>query len=475
MSHLSMNYLEQEKYLRSSRIAALMVAALLLVLAVFYVQIKGRLLDKSAIVLILIMAAVAVSICYTPDYLHLTVSPNKPARWEIKIRWRVVVCALVIGLFFCSNRGDVLVCFAAVAWLVVANWLARRTVGPDYFPLYFWFSDLALIAFLVLARGCGALPAVGLLALAVHLSVVINELRPLQWAAAVTVCSWLLMLPAARGVGAYWTFLLVAGSLLFVAAMGTAWLVKRACRQNTRNIWKAMGELVGFTDYSVEEVWRRWRESDKELARNWVQAAPDENDRAALAEWYRQNSELYMFAISGYNLDYKRICSNLKVLRKAQGACLDYGAGNGEIVLELARRGHASTYYDVEGQSAKFAQYRAQKQKLDVKFRFSKETLAGDRFDTIFSLDVLEHIPDLQAELNFLSSLLNAGGLLLFDVPAGATHSHPMHLNHNVDFRSLLRQKGMNERRSFWYALPFVKQEKFVFETGKAILTTDQH
>jgi 2-polyprenyl-3-methyl-5-hydroxy-6-metoxy-1,4-benzoquinol methylase len=265
-----------------------------------------------------------------------------------------------------------------------------------------------------------------------------------------------------------------------VVAMGTAWLVKQADRQNTRNIWKAMGELVGFTDYSVEEVWRRWRESDKELARNWVQAAPDENDRAALAEWYRQNSELYMFAISGYNLDYKRICSNLKVLRKGQGACLDYGAGNGEIVLELARRGHASTYYDVEGQSAKFAQYRAQKQKLDVKFRFSKESLAEDRFDTIFSLDVLEHIPDLQAELNFLSSLLNAGGLLLFDVPAGATHSHPMHLNHNVDFRGLLRQKGMNERRPFWYALPFVKQEKFLFVAGensgmagKANLTTD--
>ena len=470
-----MNYSEQEKYLRSSRIAALAVAALLLALAAFGMQIIGRQFDKSAIVFMLIMAALAVSICYTPDYLHLTVSPNKPARWESKIRWRVVVCALVIGLFFCSKRGDVWMCLAATAWLAAANWLIKKKIEPDYFPVYFWLTDLALLAFLVFARGAGALLAVGLLASAAHLSVVINEVRPLQWAGAVTVSSWLLMLAATRGSGASLQFLFLAGGLLFAVAMGTAWLVKRADRQNTRNIWKAMGELVGFTDYSVEEVWRRWRESDKELARNWVQAAPDENDRAALAEWYRQNSEPYMFAISGYNLDYKRICSNLKVLRKAQGACLDYGAGNGEIVLELARRGHASTYYDVEGQSAKFAQYRAQKQKLDVKFRFSKETLAGDRFDTVFSLDVLEHIPDLRAELNFLSSLLNPGGLLLFDVPAGATHSHPMHLNHHVDFRGLLRQKGMNERRSLWYALPFVKQEKFLFVAAKAILTTDQH
>jgi hypothetical protein len=55
-----------------------------------------------------------------------------------------------------------------------------------------------------------------------------------------------------------------------------------------------------------------------------------------------------------------------------------------------------------------------------------------------------------------------------------------MHLNHKVDFRGLLRQKGMNERRSFWHALPFVKQEKFLFVAdensgivGKANFTTD--
>ena len=155
------------------------------------------------------------------------------------------------------------------------------------------------------------------------------------------------------------------------------------------------------------------------------------------------------------------------MLRYAKGACLDYGAGNGELVLEMARCGHPASYYDVDGVSMKFARYRAKKQNLDVKFASSKEqltaVLAQRRLDTIFSFDVLEHLPDLQGELRFLSSLLNPGGLLVFDLPAGSTKTHPMHLNHNLDFRAHLRACGMEEMQSLLQKLPFWKQEKYVF------------
>lgn len=463
-----MDYILQEKYLRASRIATIAVVFLEAMLAVFTLAFSAKALQPARFAFVLMTTAIAISICYTPDYLHLTVRPHKPARWQVKIRWRLIACVLVLGLCFSSNRWDVLKCLEAAAWLTAANLVGRRWIGRTYFPLWFWFADSALISLLVLEHGFNPLVTVGLLAISAHLVLVINDERPLIWAAAATVCSWLFVLAASWSSGSNWQFQTAAAVLLFSTGLGTAWLVKRADRQNTRNIWKAMGELVGFTDYSVEEVWRRWRESDKELAQNWLQAAPDESDRAALAEWYRQNSEPYMFAISAYNLDYKRIRSNLKVLRQARGACLDYGAGNGEIVLELARRGHASTYYDVEGQSARFAQYRAQRQGLAIKFQFSREALAKDKFDTIFSLDVLEHIPDVKAELNFFSSLLNPGGLLLFDLPAGATQSHPMHLNHNVDFRAVLKANGLRERTVFWRRLPLVKQEKFLFVLGKA-------
>jgi 2-polyprenyl-3-methyl-5-hydroxy-6-metoxy-1,4-benzoquinol methylase len=260
-------------------------------------------------------------------------------------------------------------------------------------------------------------------------------------------------------------FLLAALGLFLSAAWASAFLVWRAQRQNDRNVRKAMNELVHFTGYPPEKVRALWSESNRQLAENWQSAAPNERDAARLAEWYRENSLLYMFAISAYNLEYKRIRSNLKVLRFARGATLDYGAGNGEILLELARAGHPAAYYDVEGETMKFARQRASDQNLAIGFFHTKEALLASkrRFDTIFSFDVLEHLPDLPSELRFLSSLLSEGGLFLFDVPAGSTKAHPMHLNHKLNVREYMQSLGLRQERSFLQRLSFRKEEKFFF------------
>jgi 2-polyprenyl-3-methyl-5-hydroxy-6-metoxy-1,4-benzoquinol methylase len=228
-----------------------------------------------------------------------------------------------------------------------------------------------------------------------------------------------------------------------------------------------MGELIAFTGYPADRIRELWATSNQQLAANWQQAKPAEDNREQMAEWYRQNSELYLFAISAYNLEYKRIRSNMKVLRLARGATLDYGAGNGEILLELARRGHRATYYDVEGVTMRFARQRAANQGLTIEFFHTKDALAQyasvNGFDTVFSFDVLEHLPDLPGELSFLASLLNPGGLFVFDVPAGSTKAHPMHLNHSLNVLEYMGTKGLVDERNLMLRLPFRKEEKFVF------------
>jgi hypothetical protein len=82
---------------------------------------------------------------------------------------------------------------------------------------------------------------------------------------------------------------------------------------------------------------------------------------------------------------------------------------------------------------------------------------------------VLEHLPDLPGELNFLAALLNPGGLLVFDVPAGATKSHPMHLNHDLDVVSYMRARGMTDERTLWQRLPFRKEQKYFFRAPKDV------
>jgi len=359
--------------------------------------------------------------------------------------------------------------------------MANHGGGPDlriavdfqsptsHSPLYFWTTDFILLAFLLLAGKLNPLLAPVLLAAAAHLSVVISERFTVLWAGVVVTLSCLLLVPLWRGEEDTRFYLAGAGSLL-VSAFGSALLVHRAQRHNARNVEAAMRELMDFTGYPAERVRRLWSISNQELARNWHSAGLDGSDAEGLAQWYRENSELYMFAISAYNLEYKRIRSNLKALRFARGSCLDYGAGNGEILLELAARGQAATYYDVEGQSMNFARWRASHRSLEVEFLHTKEDLAASAykrgFDTVFSFDVLEHLPDLPGELNFLSSLLSRRGLLVFDVPAGSTQSHPMHLNHSLDVCAYARAKGLKDERSLMQRLPFRKEEKYFFRAS---------
>jgi 2-polyprenyl-3-methyl-5-hydroxy-6-metoxy-1,4-benzoquinol methylase len=467
------NYSEQKKYLVRGRVWAA-VCAFITVYAFLGVStnvvmwnILFGLYGIPLITAALIVVAIGVSLFYTPDYLHLNVNRSKRSRWQIKIRWRLFGAGMVFGLLGISRLRDVAILLAAGLWFVGASLVAKTSVPPRYSSAYFWFTDSALIAGLILA-GQGLFVVMAALVMAAgHLAIVTSEEKTALWGSFVAASSFLLAWIAnSRSVSGRIKFLTWAAPILMSAA-ATVWLVIRAQRQNARNVREAMQELMQFTGYSDEKIGELWTISNEQLAKNWKAAQLDENDREKMTEWYRENSELYMFAISGYNLEYKRIRDNIKMLEFGRGACLDYGAGNGEIILELARRGHAVIYFDVDGTSMKFAQMRAERQKLAVEFFHSKEDLAAAArkhgLDTIFSFDVLEHLPDLPGELKFLSSMLNPGGLLVFDVPAGSTKSHPMHLSHHLDIHAHMESIGMKEERSVWQSIPFRKQEKYIY------------
>ena len=416
----------------------------------------------------LIIAALAGSLFYTPDYLHLNVNRTKRFRWQVKIRWRLIPAGLVIGLLSGTNVRGVEIVLASCTWLVVANLLAKRVTSPQYSSLYFWITDLALLGTLVFSTTpIDFILAAALIAASLHLAVVTSERSTLGWSIFLALIGSQQIFEVGRRTHANWNSSMAFSAFIVVATLATGVLVARAQKQNRRNFVAAKLELKEFTGSSDDKIRELWATSNEQLAKNWKDAHLDESDREKMTAWYRENSELYMFAISGYNLEYKRIRDSIKMLKYGRGACLDYGAGNGEIILELARRGHAAIYFDVDGTSMKFARHRAERQKLAVEFFHSKEGLAASakqrRLDTIFSFDVLEHLPDLAGELKFLASLLNPGGRMAFDVPAGSTKSHPMHLDHHLDIHAYMASIGMEEERGLLQSIPFRKQEKYVF------------
>jgi len=358
-------------------------------------------------------------------------------------------------------------CFAA------ANLFAKTKVLPRYSSAYFWITDCLLVAAFCLIAELGLMAAMALVIATAHLAIVTCEKHILLWTCVVTVSGSALFLAVLVRIsdvdveGLVWSEFAVCAGFILILTLAAALLAGRAQRQNARNVGVAIRELEEFTGYSPDKIRELWATSNEQLAKNWKDAHLDESDREKMTAWYRENSELYMFAISGYNLEYKRIRDSIKMLRYGQGACLDYGAGNGEIILELARRGHAAIYFDVDGTSMRFARHRTEQQNLVVEFFHSKDDLAAAAkqrgLDTIFSFDVLEHLPDLPGELKFLASLLNPGGRMAFDVPAGSTKAHPMHLNHHLDIHAHMASMGMVEERGLLQRIPFRKQEKYVF------------
>ena len=469
-----MNYTEQREFLRSSRVWGTGLS-LVLFAAVEACILIGKISGRMPIGLYgALTCALAVFIYYMPDYLHLTVDPRKRSRWTVKIRWRIMAAALIIGGLLASNARERAWGGIAIVWLVALNLFGRR-VPKRSVPLYFCVGDIALLAALLFVVRMDLLLATLLLAAAAHLAIVVADRPAVYWVGSVSGVSVLLTFLAAWRQNASMVFAVALAGLLLVASLATAYLVHRAEKRNAENVKASIHELNAFTSYPAERILRLWAISNQELAKNWQQAQLAENDQERLKEWYRENSELYLFALSGYNLEYKRIRSNLNMLKRARGACLDYGAGNGEILLEAAKTGRAC-YYDVEGETMRFARERARQRNLAIQFTSTKAELSTaaqiDSFDTIFSLDVLEHLPDLPGELDFLASLLKPGGLLVFDVPAGATKSHPMHLNHSLDVVAFMRARGFNDERSLWQKLPFKKEEKYFFRAPKDLKST---
>jgi 2-polyprenyl-3-methyl-5-hydroxy-6-metoxy-1,4-benzoquinol methylase len=468
-----MNYRNQEKFLSGSRISGGMVCGCFLLAAAgtrLFFGGKWRAGETLAFML----AAIAASILmyYTPDYLHLSVAPEKKRRWEINLRWRIAAAALLLGVLLApSNAGRLFAVFAGLA-LAGANWVALKKVPARNLPAWFWITDFLLLflSFVRADAGCAAILLV-VLAASAHVAIVRREDRHLRWAG-IALVSGIVVVSFATGPLGRDAFLFGA-LMLLVAVAGTTWQVHRARAQNAGNIQVAVADLTAFTGYPADRIRELWATSNQQLAANWQQAKPADDNPEQMAEWYRQNSELYLFAISAYNLEYKRIRSNMKVIRLARGATLDYGAGNGEILLELARRGHRAAYYDVEGVTMRFARQRAERQGLAIDFFHSKDALSQfareNGFDTVFSFDVLEHLPDLPGELTFLSSLLNPGGVFVFDVPAGSTKAHPMHLNHNLNVLDYMRAKNLLDERGVLLRLPFRKEEKFVFRAPAPI------
>jgi 2-polyprenyl-6-hydroxyphenyl methylase/3-demethylubiquinone-9 3-methyltransferase len=99
---------------------------------------------------------------------------------------------------------------------------------------------------------------------------------------------------------------------------------------------------------------------------------------------------------------------------------LDIGCGGGLLAEPLARLGATVTAIDAAPEAIAVARAHAQGQGLAIDYRTAAaESLAaaGERFDLVTSMEVIEHVADLPAFISALAALLAPGGLAVLSTP----------------------------------------------------------
>lgn len=98
---------------------------------------------------------------------------------------------------------------------------------------------------------------------------------------------------------------------------------------------------------------------------------------------------------------------------------LDVGCGAGLLTEPLARLGAAVTGVDAAPENVAVARAHAAGQGLAIDYRAGEvaTAVAGETFDLVTSLEVIEHVSDPAAFIRALAAVLAPGGLLVLSTP----------------------------------------------------------
>lgn len=159
-------------------------------------------------------------------------------------------------------------------------------------------------------------------------------------------------------------------------------------------------------------------------------------DWEMVSDFYRnQIGSAYLFELSAWHLESRDYIGNtLRLISDhAQGKVLDFGSGIGThaIAAALCPQVEQVVCVDISPVNLEFVSYRAAQLGLSKKMVFTDKLEDTDRFDTILCFDVLEHLPNPQAQLlQFHRTLSSTGRLILnWYFFKGFKQEYPFHLD----------------------------------------------
>lgn len=159
----------------------------------------------------------------------------------------------------------------------------------------------------------------------------------------------------------------------------------------------------------------------------------------------------YIFDLAFWHMTRAQRIFRAKIINVAKGQVLDFGGGIGDFCVKIAKKGFSVDYSDVYGKTFNFAKWLFDREKINVNMIDLTKEKFTKKYDTIFALDVIEHVPNPKEVVENLCSLLNSKGALVITGLNINEESqiHPMHQKINFDI-NYLQNLGIIESKEPW-------------------------
>ncbi|MBY8975022.1 bifunctional 2-polyprenyl-6-hydroxyphenol methylase/3-demethylubiquinol 3-O-methyltransferase UbiG [Rhodobacteraceae bacterium NNCM2] len=157
---------------------------------------------------------------------------------------------------------------------------------------------------------------------------------------------------------------------------------------------------------------------------SWVDPAEVAKFEAMAAEWWDPEGKfkpLHMlnpcrlgYAVEQITLQHGRDPKKLRALEGLR--ILDIGCGGGLLCEPMARLGAEIVGVDPAERNIPVARLHAEQMGLEIDYRVSTaEELrdAGEDFDAVLNMEVVEHVPDPQGYLDACAALVRPGGVMI--------------------------------------------------------------